>query len=257
MADSVPSGLAAVVLAAGAGERLRPLTRLRPKPLCPVGNVALLDLALARAAEVSGALAVNVHHHRALMEAHLAGRPGVHVSVEPGEARGTAGALGLLKEWIGGRAVVVVNGDSWSAGSLLPLVEGWDGERVRVLVHGPPVFGPRCPVVASLLPWSAVRGLGPEPSGLYEVCWRPAEAAGALEVVGDDAPFIDCGTPASYLEANLCAARAAGVDSVIGAGAVVEGEVRSSVVWPGARVHAGERLERAIRADEGVTVLVR
>ena len=40
--------LAALVLAAGAGTRLRPLTERRPKPLCPVGNLALLDLALAR-----------------------------------------------------------------------------------------------------------------------------------------------------------------------------------------------------------------
>ncbi len=40
----------AVVLAAGEGRRLRPLTELRPKALCPVGNVPLLDRALARVA---------------------------------------------------------------------------------------------------------------------------------------------------------------------------------------------------------------
>jgi mannose-1-phosphate guanylyltransferase/MurNAc alpha-1-phosphate uridylyltransferase len=188
--------------------------------------------------------------------------------VEPGQARGTAGALGLLRDWLDGRAVLVVNGDSWSTGSLAPLVEGWDGERIRVLVHGEPVFGPRSPVVASLLPASAVAGLGPEPSGLYEVCWRPAQAAGRLEAVGGDGRFVDCGTPASYLHANLLAGPvtapdakvsdgAVVLDSVIGAGAVIEGEVRSSVVWPGARVSPGERLERAVRADDGVTVLVR
>ncbi|MDP9006189.1 MAG: sugar phosphate nucleotidyltransferase, partial [Actinomycetota bacterium] len=42
MADS----LAALVLAAGKGERLRPLTLIRPKALCPVANVALVDLAI-------------------------------------------------------------------------------------------------------------------------------------------------------------------------------------------------------------------
>ena len=61
---------AGVVLAAGAGTRLRPLTDLRPKALCPVGGRPLVDLALDRlAAEVGGLgpqwLAVNAHHHAA------------------------------------------------------------------------------------------------------------------------------------------------------------------------------------------------
>src|SRR4051795_9342462 len=111
MADSL-AGLAAVVLAAGAGERLRPLTHLRPKPLCPVANTALLDGALARVGAVvpAGAVAVNAHHHADQLRDHLADRPDVHLSVEPDRARGTAGALGLLRSWLDGRAVVVVNG---------------------------------------------------------------------------------------------------------------------------------------------------
>ena len=43
----------------------------------------------------------------------------------------------------------------------------------------------------------------------------------------------------------------------MGAGAVVEGELEESVVWPGAVVRAGERLRRAIRTDAGTTVLIR
>ena len=50
---------------------------------------------------------------------------------------------------------------------------------------------------------------------------------------------------------------AAAGGSVIGAGAQVEGEVEESVVWPGARVRAGEHLRRAIRTDAGTTVLIR
>ena len=42
--------VAAVILAAGEGRRLRPLTDRLPKALCPVGNTALLDLALERVA---------------------------------------------------------------------------------------------------------------------------------------------------------------------------------------------------------------
>ena len=66
------------MLAAGAGERLRPLTRLRPKPMCPLGDRPLVDHALERFVGVTDAVAVNVHNGRALLESHLAGR--VHLS---------------------------------------------------------------------------------------------------------------------------------------------------------------------------------
>src|SRR5687767_13830289 len=103
--------VAAVVLAAGLGTRLRPLTDLRPKPLCPVGNRPLVDLAIDRAAAVTDAIAVNVHAGRELMEGHLAGR--VHLSIEP-ELLDTGGGVANLRDWIGGRPTLVVNGDSWS-----------------------------------------------------------------------------------------------------------------------------------------------
>ena len=52
-----------IVLAAGEGRRLRPLTTILPKALCPVGNVALLDRALDRLAGLAmstpGTVAVN------------------------------------------------------------------------------------------------------------------------------------------------------------------------------------------------------
>ena len=93
MAPSVPQvgDLAAVVLAAGAGTRLRPLTWLRPKALCPVENVPLVDFAIGWARAVTSAVAVNVHHGRQLMESHLSGR--VHLSVEEPEVLGTAGGV--------------------------------------------------------------------------------------------------------------------------------------------------------------------
>src|SRR3546814_16393946 len=45
---AMDGGLAGVVLAAGAGTRLRPLTLLRPKVPCPVGTLPLIHPALAR-----------------------------------------------------------------------------------------------------------------------------------------------------------------------------------------------------------------
>jgi NDP-sugar pyrophosphorylase family protein len=252
MGDSLTAVIAGVVLAAGAGTRLRPLTDVRPKALCPVGNVPLVDLAVARVAAVAGDVAVNVHHGREALEAHLQGR--VHLSIEEPVALGTAGALGALRDWLAGRPALVVNADAWTPGGVESLVEGWDGERVRLLLAGDDRLRTSSRVVASLLPWAAVEPLQAEPVGLYEVCWEPWAARDALEVVTFDAPFVDCGTPGDYLAANLASS---GGHSVVGDGADVQGEVVRSVVWPGTSVRAGERLVEAIRATDRVTVLVR
>src|SRR5690349_194199 len=141
MASSVPQvgDLAAVVLAAGAGTRLRPLTLVRPKALCPVDNVPLVDLAIGSASTVAEAIAVNVHHGRPVMESHLAGR--VHLSIEEREALGTAGGVANLKDWVGGRNALVLNADAWHDADLVAFVRGWDGERVRLLIAGEE-FGP-------------------------------------------------------------------------------------------------------------------
>ena len=244
--------LAAVVLAAGAGTRLRPLTRIRPKALCPVGNVPLVDAAIARAQRVTPAVAVNVHHGRTLLEAHLAGR--VHVSIEADRALGTAGAVGHLRTWLAGRPALVLNADAWHQADLAGFVAGWDGERVRLLLVGTAHLGPTTPVVAALHPWSDVERLDAEPSGLYARSWRRHADDGRLDVAPYDGPFHDCGTPARYLAANLAASGGA---SVVGAAATVSGELDRCVVWPGAPVRRGERLRDAIRADARTTVLVR
>lgn len=244
--------MAGLVLAAGAGSRLRPLTRLRPKPLCPVGGVALVDHALARVVPLVDEVAVNVHHGAEAIVAHLAGR--AHVSHEVQQALGTAGAVGNLRPWLDGRALVVVNGDAWSPTSLAPLLEGWDGSTLRVAVARPGPLAAGAPVAGALLPPEVIARLEAVPSGLWTTCWRPALEAGLLETVNVAGPFVDCGTPADYLAANLTAS---GGESVVGDGATVEGELVRTVVWDGAEVAPGEHLVDAIRADEGVTVLVR
>jgi N-acetyl-alpha-D-muramate 1-phosphate uridylyltransferase len=248
MSDS----LAAVVLAAGIGTRLRPLTLLRPKPLCPVGDRPLVDHALDRVRAAADEVAVNVHAGREAMEAHLDGR--AHLSIEAERPLGTAGALGHLRGWLDGRAALVVNADAWCPGSLKDFAAGWDGERVRLLLVGDDELRPTSAVAGALMPWSDLARLSDEPAGLYEASWRPAAEAGRVEVVRHDGPFIDCGTPSDYLAANLAVSGGA---SVVGEGAVVEGRIERAVVWPGARVHAAEHLVDAIRADGAVTVLVR
>jgi NDP-sugar pyrophosphorylase family protein len=270
--------VAGIVLAAGAGTRLRPLTRLRPKPLCPVANVPLVDLALERVVRAVGIdtdVAVNVHHGRELLEAHLAAT-GVHVSIEEERALGTAGAVGFLRSWLDGRAALVVNADTWCTADLGSFVQEWDGETARIMVAGDDPFGPSSRIVASLLPWSAISPLEAVPSGLYEVCWRELAANGAIDTVAFAGDFVDCGTPAQYLEANrraiaLAAGEAGSVidpsarlgddatveRSAIGARADIGGAVVDSVVWDGATVEAHEHLASAIRTDTGITVLVR
>jgi NDP-sugar pyrophosphorylase family protein len=250
--------LAGVVLAAGLGTRLRPLTELIPKPLCPVANVPLVDLAIAHVHTATDDVAVNVHHHRERMLAHLDGR--VHLSIEEPEPLGTAGALGRLKPWIDGRPTLVHNGDAWHppADLATTFVDGWDGERIRLLVVVPARpgledFGDATFAGVSLLPWRDVERLRAEPTGLWEESWRQAKADGRLELVRYDGPWYDTGTPSTYLAANLAASGGASViapDAVVDPTAVVE----RSVVWPGATVHADEHLVEVIRAAGDLTV---
>lgn len=255
MADSLAAPLAGLALAAGAGTRLRPLTLLRAKPLCPVGDRTLLDRALDALAPAVAHVAVNVHHHAGQVVAHLdrRGGPGVHISFEHDRALGTAGAIGQLRPWLDGRAVLVANADTWHHADLAAFAAGWDGERVRVLTPTPLPFGPRSGVVASILPWPMAQRLDAEPSGLWEHVWREQLAGGRLDAVHEPGPVIDCATPADYLRANMAES---GGRSVIGEGAQVRGRVERSVVWPHTVVHTGEVLVDAIRAD-GRTVLVR
>ncbi|HEX2576724.1 MAG TPA: sugar phosphate nucleotidyltransferase [Aquihabitans sp.] len=250
--------LAGVVLAAGAGRRLAPLTWLRPKPLCPVGTRPLVDLALERLAPHTDALAVNLHHGAALLDAHLPAA--VIRSVEEPVALGTAGALGALRGWIAGRPVLVTNGDTWfpSPLDLSSFVDGWDGERIRLLCvrdarRGD--FGDLRYCGVALLPWADVEPLEAEPSGLYEVSWRAAAAAGRLDLHVHDGPFVDCGTPADYLRANLLASGGRPVvdpAAHVGAGARLE----RCVVWDASSVAPGEVLVDAVRAGPR-TVLIR
>ncbi|WP_432829571.1 nucleotidyltransferase family protein [Dactylosporangium sp. CA-092794] len=264
--------LCAVVLAAGEGRRLRPLTEQLPKALCPVGNVPLLDRALDRVAALGLDAAVNACYLGQQVVEHVGDR--AHLSVEPGDPLGTAGGLGLLRDWIGGRGVLVGNADAYLAADAPPgpdiaaLLAGWDGREVRILgVPGPPhEFGAHRFAGFSLLPWDLVANLKPEQSDLVRLVWRPAERAGRLRVVEYPGTYLDTGTPADYLRANLHAVHGGNLvaesaevtgrlkEAVVGADAVVAGSVTRGVVWPGGVVAAGEALEDAIRVGRELTV---
>ncbi|MFQ5349648.1 MAG: NDP-sugar synthase, partial [Thermoanaerobaculia bacterium] len=108
--------LRAVVLAAGLGTRLRPLTGTRPKPALPVAGVPVAGRTLALLA-LAGceAAAVNLHHLgerlRAVLGESVEGMPLIYS--EEREIQGTLGALWPLRDFCAAADVLlVVNGDS-------------------------------------------------------------------------------------------------------------------------------------------------
>ncbi len=86
----------AMILAAGLGKRMRPLTASQPKPLVRVAGKALIDHALDRLTEAGVAKAVvNVHYLADALEAHVLARkaPVVTVSDERGQLLETGGGM--------------------------------------------------------------------------------------------------------------------------------------------------------------------
>jgi NDP-sugar pyrophosphorylase family protein len=258
--------ICALILAAGEGQRLRPLTEHLPKALCPVGNIPLLDRALARVAALGLPTAVNA--------AYLADQ----IVREPDGPLGTSGGVARLKPWIDGRGILIGNADGYLSDpardpgkDIAALLDGWSGETVRMLTKPVPDgetggFSGRRFAGFSLLPWRYVRDLPPGHGDLVRTAWRPAETAGELELIPYAGVYIDTGTPADYLRANLHAAGGRSLidpsaavtgtvtASVVGPHARIDGEVSHAVVWPGAEVARGEHLTHAIRAPHGLTV---
>lgn len=88
----------AMILAAGLGKRMRPLTASQPKPLVRVAGKALIDHALDRLAEAGIAKAVvNVHYLADALEAHVLARPAPKVSVSDERAQLLETGGGMIK----------------------------------------------------------------------------------------------------------------------------------------------------------------
>lgn len=131
----------AMVLAAGLGQRMRPITDTLPKPLVAIGGKPMLDHALDRLAEAGVEEAVvNVHHLAGQIEAHLAGRtqPRVTISDERALLLETGGGVKKALPLLGADPFFHVNSDSlWSeAGrsNMRAMVEAWDGARMDMLL---------------------------------------------------------------------------------------------------------------------------
>lgn len=130
-----------MVLAAGFGTRMRPLSSKVPKPLVKVGERALIDHCLDGLAQAGVETAVvNVHHLADLLEAHLAGRsaPKIVISDERDGLLDTGGGIKRALPLLGPEPFMLRNSDSfWLEGvrqNLHWLTMTWDAERMDALL---------------------------------------------------------------------------------------------------------------------------
>jgi mannose-1-phosphate guanylyltransferase len=282
--------VAGMILAAGLGTRMRPLSAWRAKPLAPVGDLPAIAHVLAALRRAGAArVAVNAHHRAEDVRAFARTVEGLEVSEED-DVLGTAGGVAHAAPLLGEGDVLVWNGDI--------LCPGLDGARlvaahhaeatlaVRLLPRGAGDVGvteegrvvrlrreTTSPGEARGASFLGIHVIGarlraklPPRGCLVGDLYLPALRAGAqIQAFATEASFFDIGTPATYLEANLAwlgdrgafVAEEARVEpgvrlarAVVGRGAHVFADLEDAVVWEGARVLA--HASRAIVAREGI-----
>jgi NDP-sugar pyrophosphorylase family protein len=266
--------LRALVLAAGRGERLRPLTAAIPKPLLPVAGRPLAAWTLERLRDAGvEATAMNLHWlGGAIRERFGETYRGMPLRYsEESELLGTGGAIPPLRDFLADCDVaLVVNGDSLCRWPIRELVAAHRRARpaATVLLHrglDPRPFGGGAALegdrVLAFRPgslgWAAARrhavfagvqAISPEllarlpdgPSDLVEALYHPLLADGAtIRAVETVRLWHDLGTPRRYLEGAL--------DWALG------GTRRGSRVVKGAEVAEGARLRRAV-VERGATI---
>jgi NDP-sugar pyrophosphorylase family protein len=285
-----------MVLAAGEGRRLRPLTRLLAKPVVPVLNRPLLAHTLERlaAAGVTEAV-VNLHHlpgtvRRALGDGQRFGLR-VRYSHERGELLGTGGGPRRARRLLGREPLLIVNGDVWFDSDLRALVEGHrkSGAPATLALRPNPDPARYSPVVTArdgrilsiaglpapasgrvsmftglhVLDPALLARLPPGPSDSVRDLYVPLLREGArLRGVRLRGAWYDLGAPAPYRDAQLAMLRRAGGASQIDPAARVDpaARLRACVVGAGARIGPGARLERSIvweRVEVGAGARVR
>lgn len=132
----------AMVLAAGLGTRMRPLTDLRPKPLIEVRGRALIDWTLDRFADAGVEKAVvNIHYFADMMERHLQRRraPQIVISDERGLLLETGGGMARARSALGPAPVFCANTDAIlfddkGGEACARLAAAWRPERMDALL---------------------------------------------------------------------------------------------------------------------------
>jgi mannose-1-phosphate guanylyltransferase len=235
-----------MVLAAGRGTRLRPLTDMCAKPLLPVGDRPAIAHVLGRMRSAGVERIVVNAHHRAADVVAFARAHGVEVSEEP-DLLGTAGGVARAAAALGPGDAIVWNGDILADvdvealvaahardGAVATLVvrprRGGEGSvgvdaqgwvvRLRSESFGPEAQGGDFVGVSVLGAW--LRSELPERGCLVADAWIPALRAGRLvRALAYAADFYDIGTPERYWSANMAWLKGRGGASFVGAGASV------------------------------------
>jgi MurNAc alpha-1-phosphate uridylyltransferase len=132
----------AMIMAAGKGTRMMPLTADRPKPLVEVGGVALLDHVLDHLRDAGvGKIVVNAHYRADQVEVHLAAHAtdfDVSISDERDLLRDTGGGLVQALPMLSEDPFICVNADNWwtndGQNAISRLMAHWDAARMDVLM---------------------------------------------------------------------------------------------------------------------------
>jgi len=225
----------AMVMAAGLGRRMLPLTQDRPKPMVSLCGRPLIDHVLDRLDEAGIAKAViNVHHLADQVEDHIAGRdrPEIVISDERDALLDTGGGAAKVLDILGPDAFLVVNSDSiWLDGvgtSLTRLLGRWDEGRMDCLILAASTVssvgytgsgdftmdeegrlarrpeGQVAPFVNTGAYVIHPRLFADRPEGAFSmnVLWDRAIEAGRLYGIRHDGVWMHVGTPAALAEAE-------------------------------------------------------
>jgi MurNAc alpha-1-phosphate uridylyltransferase len=229
-----------MVLAAGLGTRMRPLTDSRPKVLVEVMGRALIDHALDRMADAGVKTAVvNLHHHADLLECHLAARSRPHIVLSD-ERAGLLDSGGGVKKALpelGAAPFLVMNGDTlWIDGfrnNLTVLREAFEPTHMDILLlvaaaagsvgydgagdfhlaadgtlrrRRPPDVAPFVYAGAAILTPALLAGT-PDGAFSLNLLFDRAAAVGRLHGLRLDGLWMHVGTPEAVAAAERCYAR--------------------------------------------------
>ncbi len=264
----------AMILAAGLGTRLRPLTDVCPKPLVPVANKPVIEHIITYLKQHGyNRIAVNTHHHARPMADFLGdgSRFGmkIHLSHEP-LILGTAGGIRKVKGFWGNDTLLVINGDILTDIDLRDALRFHlaAGAAATLILHRHPLFsqillddqgvvrdissGPRLERLAftgihllepGLLNWIPREGFAD-----IVTCYRQmiAEGERIAGYVSTGHHWRDIGTIESYLESNR---RHSPTPVLLGPGCYAAPTARLSewtVIGPECRVEANATITRSV-----------